>query len=96
MRVKNNYNQTLTNISASVQKYFGLPQKHSGLPLMDELLATHHPQNVVIILLDGLGSRILERALPESAFLRQKLKTNSHYRFSSHHRRCHQFNSYWS
>ena len=41
---------------------------------MDELLATHHPQNVVIILLDGLGSRILERALPESAFLRQNLK----------------------
>ena len=74
MRVKNNYNQTLTNIGASVQKYFGLPQKHSGLPLMDKLLATHNPQNVVIILLDGLGSRILERALPESAFLRQNLK----------------------
>ena len=41
---------------------------------MDKLLATHNPQNVVIILLDGLGSRILERALPESAFLRQNLK----------------------
>lgn len=74
MRVKNNYNQTLTNIGASVQKYFGLPQKHSGLPLMDKLLATHNPQNAVITLLDGLGSRILERALPESAFLRQNLK----------------------
>ncbi len=73
MIVKNNYGRTLTNIAASIQGYFGVPQYHKGLPVMNELLAKNNPENVVVILLDGMGANILERTLPEKTFFRQNL-----------------------
>lgn len=76
MIVKNNYERTLTNIAASIQGYFGVPQYHKSLPVMDGLLAKNNPENVVIILLDGMGSNILERTLPEKTFFRQNLVEN--------------------
>lgn len=74
MEVKNNYNRTLTNIGASIQHYFNIQPVHKTLPEVDILLGQHHPKNVVTILLDGLGTNILNRSLPEDAFLRKNLK----------------------
>lgn len=71
MKVKNNYQECLTNFACSIEKYFGLTTKHNTLPYIDQLLAEKKPENVVVILFDGLGSRILDRVLKEDSFLRK-------------------------
>ena len=74
MKVKNDYNNTLTNIAASVQKYFGVKPVHNSFAKMDELLKKYCPEKVVVILLDGLGANILKRLLPKGSFLRDNLE----------------------
>ncbi len=74
--MKNNYNECLTNLACSVQKYFGLAPKHNTLPFLDEILEREKPKKVVLVLLDGMGANILERTLPENSFFRQNLVRN--------------------
>lgn len=71
MKVKNNYQECLTNFACSIEKYFGLTPKNNTLPYIDQLLEEKKPENVVVILFDGLGSRILDRTLKEDSFLRK-------------------------
>lgn len=69
MKVKNNYNECLTNLACSIRKYFGLNYKHNTLTYIDEIFEKDKPDNVVLILFDGMGSNILKRSLPRDAFL---------------------------
>jgi predicted AlkP superfamily pyrophosphatase or phosphodiesterase len=69
MVVKNNYNECLTNLACSIAKYFDLEYKHNTLDYIDKILEEYHPQNVVTILCDGMGSNIIDRTLPTDAFL---------------------------
>lgn len=75
MEVKNNYKECLTNLACSIRKYFGLENKHNTLEYIDKILEDYNPKNVVVILFDGMGSRILDRTLDENSFFRKnKLK----------------------
>lgn len=75
MRVKNNYNECLTNLACSIQKYFGLNTKHNSIKYIDNLLNEKQPKNVVVILFDGMGSRILDRTLDKTLFfIKHKVK----------------------
>lgn len=69
MKVKNNYNECLTNLACSIRKYFGLDYKHNTLSYVDEILESKKPKNIVTILCDGMGSKIIERVLDENSFL---------------------------
>ena len=71
MKVKNNYQECITNLACSIEKYFNLTPEHNTLPYIDKLLEEKKPENVVVILFDGLGSRILDRTLEENSFLRK-------------------------
>ena len=73
MKVKNNYNECLTNLACSIRKYFNLEYKHNTLEYVDKLLESKKPKNVVTILYDGLGANILKRALDEDDFLRKNM-----------------------
>ena len=68
MEVRNNYQECLTNLACSIRKYFGLEYKHNTLDYIDKVLEEKQPKNVVIILYDGMGSRILDRVLKEDSF----------------------------
>lgn len=68
MLVKNNYNECLTNLACSIRKYFGLKYTHKTLDYIDDILENKKPENVVVILFDGMGSRILDRTLDEASF----------------------------
>ncbi len=74
--MKNNYDACLTNLACSIQKYFGIKPKHKTLDFVDEILAREKPAKVAVILFDGMGSKILERTLPETSFFRQHLVKN--------------------
>lgn len=73
MLVKNDYDNTLTNIAASIQKYFGVEPVHNSYVRLDEMLRKYDPEKVVVILLDGLGSNNMKRLLSKDSFLRSHL-----------------------
>ena len=73
MEVKNHYNECLTNLACSIRKYFNLDYKHNTLPEIDEVLEANQPQKVVLMLFDGMGSRIIERTLSDNDFFRKNM-----------------------
>lgn len=75
MKVKNNYNECLTNLACSIAKYFGASYKHNTIDYIDKLLEEKSPKNVVTILLDGMGTSILDKhLLNNSFFMKHKIK----------------------
>ena len=68
MQVKNNYQDCLTNVACSIRKYFNLAYHHDTNSFLDQLLEKRKPSHVVMILFDGMGSRILERSLDKDSF----------------------------
>lgn len=75
MKVKNNYNECITNLACSIRKYFELDYSHNTIKYVDEILEKEKPKNVVVILYDGMGSRIIDRQLnKEDFFINNKYK----------------------
>lgn len=70
MKVKNNYDECLTNLACSIRKYFGLEYHHKSIDYIDKILEEKQPDNVIIMLFDGMGSRILDRTLEKDSFFR--------------------------
>lgn len=68
MEVKNNYKECITNLACSIQKYFDIEPKNNTIDYIDKLLEEKQPKNVVVILFDGMGSRILDRNLGKEEF----------------------------
>ncbi len=73
MKVKNNYEECLTNVACSIRKYFGLDYSHKTFALIDQILEEKQPENVIVMLFDGMGSRILERVLDDNSFFRRNM-----------------------
>ena len=67
-----NYENCLTNLSSSIRKYFNLPYYHKTIPLIDKILEEKKPENLIVMLFDGMGSRIIKKNLPENSFLIKK------------------------
>ena len=68
MVLKNDYNECITNLACSIRKHFDLEYKHNTLDYVDKILDKNKPKNVVVILFDGMGSRILDRTLDKNDF----------------------------
>ena len=75
MVVKNNYNDCITNVACSIQKYFNVEPKHNSISELDSILQKRKPKNVIAILFDGMGSRIIDRVLGKNSFfVKHRLK----------------------
>lgn len=75
MNIKNNYNECITNVACSIRKYFELEYHHQTNSYIDKILEKYNPTNVVLILFDGMGSRILDKTLSkEDFFIKNKVK----------------------
>ena len=68
-KTKINYNESLTNLACSIKKYFELDYNHQTLNYVDDILDEKKPDNVILLLCDGLGSRILNQILDKNSFL---------------------------
>ena len=66
---KIDYNNCLTNLACSIEKYFDIVPKHKSISDIDKLLEEKKPENVVLLLCDGLGSRIIDKVLKKDDFL---------------------------
>jgi hypothetical protein len=63
------YDHSILSIISSVLHSFGVACLHPGLALLDDLL-TSSRKNLVLMVLDGLGSESLAGLLPADSFLR--------------------------
>ena len=76
MKIKNNYNECITNLACSIRKYFNLDYKHNTINYIDKILDEYKPKNVITILCDGMGSNIMDRMLDSNSFLiKNRLKS---------------------
>ncbi len=73
---KIDYNNCITNLSNSILKYYNVETFHNSLEELDRELKNNNPDNIVLILLDGFGSKILEKSLHEEDFLYMYRKGN--------------------
>ena len=55
------YTNCLINLMASIKRHFYLPYSHSTLKDIDRILDNGQYRSVVILLLDGMGSKILNK-----------------------------------
>ena len=72
--VKQDYNNCLVNVSNSILKHYGVKTFHNSLKELDEYLEKDY-KNVVLILYDGFGSKLIERNIGSKSFLaKHKIK----------------------
>lgn len=64
-----NYDNSLVSLANSALKYFGAECCHSTLKQFDDLLAKKRYKNVVVMLFDGMGTKILEKHADRASFL---------------------------
>lgn len=66
------YKHCITNLANSILNHFGLEGGHESLELCDTLLKKEY-QNVIILLLDGMGKNIMDRNLEPDGFFQSHL-----------------------
>ena len=63
------YDQSIVSLSNSLLKNYHVKQTHPSLKILDNVLKENY-QNVIFMILDGLGSKLLADNLPPTSFLR--------------------------
>ena len=63
------YDNSIVSLASSIRKYFELDCYHNTLNDIDKLLEEYTPRNVVVLLFDGMGSRLIKNILGENSFL---------------------------
>ncbi len=62
------YQNSIVNLPNSILQWMALPHRHSTLSLMDQALKQGY-ESVVVLLLDGLGTRVIRDNLDQNGFL---------------------------
>ena len=65
-----NYNNCILNIDASISRYFGGEPKYKSNEILDEILENGKHKHIAIMLLDGMGSYIIEDNLSDNSFIK--------------------------
>ena len=68
------YQNSIVNVACTIRKYFGLNYNHNTIEKIDKILEENQPRNVVVILFDGMGSKLLKEKLPSDSFLLKHLE----------------------
>lgn len=66
-----NFHANIVNVSATLAEYLGQPNHHTTLPTLQKALNEHNYKNIVYLVVDGMGSRIMAKNLPVKSFLRR-------------------------
>ncbi len=69
------YDNCIVNLANSILKYYGAETPNKTLELADGLLSKRY-RNVAVILLDGMGTALIERHLKPDGFFRSNLAGN--------------------
>lgn len=63
------YEKSLVNLSSSILKEFGISSNYSTLRRIDKLFREENYSNVIVLLYDGLGTKIMNKHLDKNSFL---------------------------
>ena len=55
------YDNSIVSLASSIRRYFELDVYHNTLSDIDKILEEYKPKNVVVILFDGMGSRLIKK-----------------------------------
>ena len=69
------YDKSIVSLSNSLLKNYHVKQTHPSLKILDDVLKDNY-QNVIFMILDGLGSKLLADNLPPTSFLRTNKMDN--------------------
>lgn len=69
------YKRCVVNFMSSIRKYYGLTCMYDSLVELDEVLSEEY-KNIIIVLLDGLGSNVIKKTIGENSFLNSFKKTD--------------------
>jgi len=67
------YNNSILNVTNSILKHYGVKTNYNGIPLLDNELKNNY-NHIVYILLDGMGTNIINQHLNEDDALRKYLR----------------------
>ncbi|MCH4222478.1 MAG: alkaline phosphatase family protein [Solobacterium sp.] len=67
------YQKGMLQVSASLHRYYGLDSEYQSDAAVDEWLQSHHFRCVIALLIDGMGTRIMEDKLSPDSFFRRSL-----------------------
>ena len=68
--IKVDYDHSIIAVSSSILKHYDVDSGYKSLAVLDKLLAQDY-QNVILMIIDGMGSEIIKQNLPEDSFLRR-------------------------
>ena len=74
-QIKVDYNNSILSVSNSVLKYFNGTSRYKTLPELDAILKKNY-KNVVLMIVDCMGTSILKKNLSENSFLNQHILKN--------------------
>lgn len=66
------YNNSILNIACSILNHYKLSFHHNTLPDLDNILKDNY-KNIILMVLDGMGSEIINTNLHENSFLKKHL-----------------------
>lgn len=57
------YDNSIVSLASSIRRYFELDVYHNTLDDIDKILEEYKPRNVVVLLFDGMGSKLIKKLL---------------------------------
>ncbi len=70
-----NYENSILNIMASIQKHYNVETNNKSLNILDNVLTKKY-KNVILMVFDGMGVDMLEKNLSKDDFLRKNILAN--------------------
>ena len=70
------YNNSILSLSNSLLKYYGLKQFHPTLSVLDKALSAQNHKNIIFMILDGMGTDIIKRHLPQNSFISKHITSS--------------------
>ena len=67
------YDESILTYVASIRNYFGLTSSYREHEGLSAILAEKKPARIFLLLMDGMGSNLIEKKLPEDCFLRKHM-----------------------
>lgn len=67
------YDHCITNFTSSIQAYYGLKPNYQTNPIVDQYLAEKEYQNVIVMVFDAMGSKIILKNTSENHFLQKHM-----------------------
>lgn len=75
MQIKIDYNNSILSVSNSILKYFNGTSLYKTLPELDAVLKKNY-KNIVLMIIDCMGTSIIDNNLPKDSFLHQHILKN--------------------